>query len=95
EEVRRLTRLERRAFVLLADADAFRSLAIDRREALWAVRRFPDNTTLPLFQIAETNELAVEAQTRLPPMQMAEHVIADYESFRLSLKGHPMQFLRD
>ena len=94
EEVRRLTRLERRAFVLLADADAFRSLAIDRREALWAVRRFPDNTTLPLFQIAETNELAVEAQTRLPPMQMAEHVIADYESFRLSLKGHPMQFLR-
>ena len=95
EELRRLTRLERRAFVLLADADAFRSLAIDRREALWAVRRFPDNTTLPLFQIADTNELAVEAQTRLPPMQMAEHVIADYESFRLSLKGHPMQFLRD
>ncbi|MCP5804367.1 hypothetical protein NL322_27715, partial [Klebsiella pneumoniae] len=60
EELRRLTRLERRAFVLLADADAFRSLAIDRREALWAVRRFPDNTTLPLFQIADTNELAVE-----------------------------------
>ncbi|MDA4809349.1 hypothetical protein NY486_26225, partial [Enterobacter hormaechei] len=59
------------------------------------MRRFPDNTTLPLFQIAETIELAVEAQTRLPPMQMAEHVIADYESFRLSLKGHPMQFRRD
>jgi error-prone DNA polymerase len=50
---------------------------------------------LPLFQIAETNELSMEAETRLPDMQMAEHVIADYESFRLSLKGHPMQFLRD
>ncbi|MGO4447798.1 error-prone DNA polymerase [Phyllobacterium sp. TAF24] len=94
EEVRRMTRLERRAFVLLADADCFRSLRIDRREALWAVRRFPDNTTLPLFQIAETNELAQEPATLLPQMQMAEHVIADYESIRLSLKGHPIQFLR-
>lgn len=95
EELRRLTRLERRAFILLADADAFRSLEIDRREALWAVRRFPNNETLPLFQVAETNELAREAETRLPQMKMSEHVIADYESTRLSLKGHPMQFLRE
>ncbi len=95
EELRRLTRLERRAFVLLADADAFRSLDIDRREALWAVRRFPDNETLPLFQAAETNELAKEVETRLPLMKMSEHVIADYEATRLSLKGHPMQFLRE
>ncbi|EJN04898.1 DNA-directed DNA polymerase III PolC [Phyllobacterium sp. YR531] len=95
EEVRRLTLLERRAFVLLADADAFRSLGIDRREALWAVRRFPDNTTLPLFQAAETNELAKETEVALPRMKLSEHVIADYESTRLSLKGHPMQFLRE
>ena len=95
EELRRLTRLEKRAFVLLADADAFRSLAIDRREALWAVRRFPDNETLPLFQAAETNELAKEVRAMLPQMTMSEHVIADYESTRLSLKGHPMQFLRE
>ena len=95
EELRRLTRLGRRAFVLLADADAFRSLAIDRREALWAVRRFPDNETLPLFQAADVNELAQETETRLPGMKMSEHVIADYESMRFSLKGHPMQFLRD
>lgn len=95
EEVRRLTKLEKRAFVLLADGDAFRSLGIDRREALWAVRRFPDNTTLPLFQAAETNELATEVKTALPEMKLSEHVIADYESTRLSLKGHPMQFLRE
>ncbi|MEP7455412.1 error-prone DNA polymerase [Phyllobacterium sp. SB3] len=95
EEIRRLTLLEKRAFVLLADADAFRSLDIDRREALWAVRRFPDNTTLPLFHAAETNELANEEETVLPQMKLFEHVIADYESTRLSLKGHPMQFLRE
>ncbi|MGH6861976.1 MAG: error-prone DNA polymerase, partial [Phyllobacterium sp.] len=94
EELRRMTRLERRAFVLLADADAFQSLGINRREALWAVRRFPDDETLPLFQAAGTDELAEEARTRLPQMQLSEHVIADYESTRLSLKGHPMQFLR-
>ncbi|MCX8282222.1 error-prone DNA polymerase [Phyllobacterium sp. 0TCS1.6C] len=95
EQVRRLTRLERRAFVLLADADAFRSIAMDRRAALWAVRRFPDNETLPLFLAADTNELAAEAETRLPDMRFSEHVVADYESTRFSLKGHPMQFLRE
>jgi error-prone DNA polymerase len=95
EELRRRTLLERRAFVLLADADAFGSLEIDRRDALWAVRRFPDNKILPLFQAAEANELASEPETPLPQMKMSEHVVADYESTRLSLKGHPMQFLRD
>ncbi len=95
EDFRRLTRLERRAYVLLADADAFRSLGIARREALWAVRRLPNDETLPLFHAAETNELPVEAETKLPVMKLSEHVVADYESTRLSLKGHPMQFLRE
>ncbi len=95
EEFRRLTRLERRAYVLLADADAFRSLGIARREALWAVRRLPNDETLPLFQAADSNELPEEAETRLPSMKLSEHVVADYESTRLSLKGHPMQFLRE
>jgi len=94
EEFRRLTQLERRAYVLLADADAFRSLAIARREALWAVRRLPNDETLPLFRAADTNELPREAETRLPAMKLSEHVVADYESTRLSLKGHPVQFLR-
>ena len=94
EEFRRLTQLERRAYVLLADADAFRSLATARREALWAVRRLPNDETLPLFRAADTNELPKEAETRLPVMKLSEHVVADYESTRLSLKGHPVQFLR-
>lgn len=95
EELRRRTDLERRAFVLLADADAFRSMKTERREALWAVRRLPNNETLPLFMAAEITELAREPEVRLPAMNSAEHVIADYESTRLSLKGHPMQFLRE
>lgn len=48
EDMHRRLRLDRRAFTLLADADAFGSLDIDRRAALWAVRRLPNDETLPL-----------------------------------------------
>ena len=77
EDFARDTALPKRALILLADADAFRSLGLDRREALWAVRRLPDERARPL-----------------PAMPRAEHVVADYQTIRLSLKGHPMQFLR-
>jgi error-prone DNA polymerase len=78
----------------LADADAFRSLGLDRREALWAVRRLPDEQPLPLFAAAEARELAAEPDAALPRMPLAEHVAADYQTVRLSLKAHPMQILR-
>ncbi|MCR5940173.1 error-prone DNA polymerase [Ochrobactrum sp. XJ1] len=95
EDMHRRLRLDRRAFTLLADADAFGSLDIDRRAALWAVRRLPNNETLPLFRAAATSELAEEPRTKLPEMTASEHVIADYETTRLSLKGHPLQYLRE
>ncbi|PRD43423.1 error-prone DNA polymerase [Phyllobacterium phragmitis] len=95
EELHRRIHLERRAFMALADADAFGSLDIDRRQALWAVRRLPNDETMPLFEAAQAAELAAEAEVRLPAMKMPEHVIVDYETTRLSLKGHPMQFLRE
>lgn len=95
EDMHRRLRLDRRAFTLLADADAFGSLDIDRRAALWAVRRLPNDETLPLFRAAATNELAEEPRTKLPEMAASEHVIADYETTRLSLKGHPLQYLRE
>jgi error-prone DNA polymerase len=79
---------------LLADADAFRSLGLDRREALWAVRRLPDDAALPLFQAARARELGQEPALALPTMPLAEHIVADYQTVRLSLKGHPMQILR-
>ena len=80
--------------MLLADADAFRSLGLNRRAALWAVRRLPDDVPLPLFTAADARELADERARPLPKMPAAEHVVADYQTIRLSLKGHPMQFLR-
>jgi error-prone DNA polymerase len=94
EELMRRANLPARAMRLLADADAFRSLGLDRREALWAVRRLPDDSALPLFQAAQARELGSERSMALPVMPLAEHIVADYQTVRLSLKGHPMQLLR-
>ncbi|QLH70888.1 error-prone DNA polymerase [Rhodopseudomonas palustris] len=94
EQFARITALPKRALILLADADAFRSLGLDRRAALWAVRRLPDDVPLPLFEAASAREQEDERAAPLPAMPMAEHVVADYQTVRLSLKGHPMEFLR-
>jgi error-prone DNA polymerase len=94
EELAHKANLPARALRLLADADACRSLGLDRRQALWEVRRTPVNT-LPLFEAAQARELADEADARLPAMTKGEHVVTDYQSFKLSLKGHPMEFLRE
>jgi error-prone DNA polymerase len=94
EELAHKANLPARALRLLADADACRSLGLDRRQALWEVRRTPVNT-LPLFEAAQAKELGHEQDARLPAMTKGEHVVADYQSVRLSLKGHPMEFLRE
>jgi error-prone DNA polymerase len=94
EKLARRARLPARAMRLLADADAFRSLGLDRREALWAVRRLPDDEALPLFAAAQAHELGEEPAMALPVMPLPEHIVADYQTARLSLKGHPMGMLR-
>ena len=94
EEFARDTGLPKRALILLADADAFRSIGLDRRAALWAVRRLPDDVPLPLFQAAVAREQPDENTRPLPEMPLPEQVVADYQTVRLSLKGHPMEFLR-
>jgi len=94
EDFARDTGLPKRALILLADADAFRSLGLDRRAALWAVRRLPDDVPLPLFESTQAREQPDEVAAALPAMPLPEHVVADYQTIRLSLKGHPMQFLR-
>jgi len=94
EEMARRAKLPAGAMRKLADADAFRSLGLDRREGLWAVRRLPDDAPLPLFQAARARELGVEAAANLPLMPLKEHIATDYQTTRLSLKGHPMQILR-
>jgi error-prone DNA polymerase len=94
EDFARDTALPKRALILLADADAFRSIGLDRRAALWAVRRLPDDVPLPLFEIAAAREQPDENAQGLPDMPLPEQVVADYQTIRLSLKGHPMEFLR-
>ena len=80
----------------LAAADAFRSMGLDRRAALWdsrALRQAPD---LPLFAHAEARDEGLENEpAMLPAMPLAEHVVNDYQTIRLSLKAHPMTFLRE
>lgn len=95
EDFARDTGLPKRALILLADADAFRSLGLDRREALWQVRRLPDDVVLPLFEAATAREQPDEQAKPLPAMPRPEQVVADYQTIRLSLKGHPMEFLRE
>lgn len=90
----RRTGLAKRALVTLAEADAFRGFGFDRREGLWAVRRLPDDDPLPLFAPRAAPELGAEKIAPLPVMPLSEHVLADYQTTRLSLKGYPTQFLR-
>jgi error-prone DNA polymerase len=80
----------------LADADAFRSLGLDRRQALWAARgldRVGDQDDLPLFS-ASRPERETEPDARLPPMPLGAHVVEDYRRLSLSLKAHPASFMR-
>ena len=78
----------------LATADAFRSIGLDRRQALWEVRGLVPAPPLPLFQWSNARETGEEQDVALPRMALSEHVANDYQTLRLSLKAHPMSFLR-
>ncbi|NJM84648.1 MAG: error-prone DNA polymerase, partial [Tabrizicola sp.] len=85
-------RLNGRTIRTLAAADAFRSMGLDRRAALWEAKALKDAPDLPLFRI-ERDE-GGEPRVTLPSMPVCEHVVADYQTLRLSLKAHPISFLR-
>jgi error-prone DNA polymerase len=78
----------------LAEADCFRSIGLDRRQALWEVKALAKAKPLPLFAYGELLEQGKEPQVRLPDMALSEHVVNDYQTIKLSLKAHPMEFLR-
>ncbi|GHD17461.1 error-prone DNA polymerase [Tianweitania populi] len=91
------TGLSPSTIVRLAEADAFRSIGLDRRAALWAARALDARTapeTLPLFTQAGLQLRELEPPTQLPEMPLGEHVIHDYRTLTLSLKAHPVSFLR-
>ena len=87
-------KVDRGAIGKLAAADAFRSCGIDRRQALWQAQGLRDAPSLPIFEHAEAVSEGSEPLVALPAMAQAEHVVADYQTLRLSLKAHPMSFFR-
>lgn len=76
----------------LARADAFASMGLDRQAALWHVRALRDER-LPLFDQAE-NDDEDGGTTDLPAFAPGRHVLQDYAHTGLSLRAHPMSFLR-
>jgi error-prone DNA polymerase len=92
--IRRRAGLRRAPLEALAAADAFRSAGLDRRQALWSVRGETKDLALPLFAAADAREQGADAAVQLPDMPRSEHVLQDYQTIRLSLKDHPMRFLR-
>jgi error-prone DNA polymerase len=79
----------------LAAADSFSSMALPRRQALWDARSLIGGAALPLFDHADMRDEGAEARrTALPEMPLSEEVVADYQTQRLSLKAHPLSFLR-
>jgi error-prone DNA polymerase len=77
----------------MADADSFRSIGLDRRKALWEVSALAD---LPIGLFAgQPSESATESQVSLPVMPASEHVVQDYAATSLSLKAHPVSFVRE
>ena len=88
------------ALVRLAEADAFRpAFGLARREALWAIRGLADEP-LPLFAAAAAREARIvpeaeEPAVALRPMPAGGEVVADYRHLGLSLRQHPVAFLRE
>jgi error-prone DNA polymerase len=78
----------------LAAADALNSLDLTRRPGLWAARGIPGGSAAPLFAFAGLEEADGPPPPTLPVAPLSEEVVNDYETIRLSLKAHPMSFLR-
>ena len=87
--------VEQRTLELLAEADAFRGLGLERRQALWAVKGLAGELGVraraPLLDRGRPKETQVE----LPFMSPPQHVAEDYRTTHLSLRAHPMSFFRD
>lgn len=75
----------------LADADAFNSIGLDRRQALWELS--PKDHSGGLFA-QQASPDALYEKIILPPLLPSEHVVQDYAVTSLSLKAHPVSFLR-
>ncbi|MGB0507220.1 MAG: error-prone DNA polymerase, partial [Pikeienuella sp.] len=95
EDLWRRAGLHPRNIKALAEADAFHSLGIGRREALWQAEAIKSRAPLPLFSGLLEGEGITEAAITLPKMTEGEQVVEDYVATRLTLRAHPLALLRD
>jgi error-prone DNA polymerase len=86
--------LEPAVLAKLAKADAFASLGLDRRQALWAIKPLGDKP-LPLFEAAGEEDRGAEPAVELPAMTLGDQVVEDYRALRLTLRTHPLELLRE
>ena len=97
EDLWRRASLGAGALEKLADGDAWRSVGLDRRGALWALKRL-NQPELPLLAAAQHRPSSIHAPREpavsLPDMPIGEQVVQDYSALRLSLKDHPLRLLR-
>ena len=94
QDVWRRAGLAPAALVDLVNADAFASLGIHRRQALWDTHAIPKSDALPLFAYDLEGEVIRETLPNLPQATLGENVVNDYTSLRLSLRAHPVALLR-
>jgi len=99
EEVQRRAGIGRGALDRIGEADGFGSLGQTRRSGLWQVKGLRD-APLPLFAAADSRagllrDEAPEPEVLLAPMGEGAEVVEDYRASGLSLRAHPLAFLRD
>lgn len=98
EEVWRRAQVPRAAIERLAEADAFHTIAENRRQGLWKVKGLGE-APLPLFAAADAREVSFSAEGKEPdvalrPLTQGREVVEDYRALQLSLRAHPLEFLR-
>ncbi len=95
EDLRLRARLPSAALDRLAEADAYGSLDLSRRQGLWAAKGAAPAASAPLFEAVGLDEADGRPPEALPELAPSEEVVGDYQTIRLSLKGHPVSFLRE
>jgi error-prone DNA polymerase len=95
DELKVRVALPSNAIDMLAAADALNSLDLTRRPGLWAARGLGAASPAPLFVFAGLEEADGPPPAALPVTPLSEEVVHDYETIRLSLKAHPVSFLRE
>ncbi|MEX0774408.1 MAG: error-prone DNA polymerase [Phycisphaeraceae bacterium] len=93
EQLWRTSGASARSMRLLAKADAFASLGLDRSHARWTTQRLHDED-LPLFDEEQFMVEADDAGAILPAVAPPMQVVQDYGATGLSLKAHPLSFIR-